>query len=90
MEIEFKDRTVLITGATRGIGKQLADDFEKLGAELILTGTDRNRIEALNRECANDEELKKRYHCVDFKDQGSMEEFIGVLGGFEKIDVCIN
>jgi short-subunit dehydrogenase len=49
MKIDFRGQTVLITGATRGMGKQFADDFASLGANLILTGTDKRQIQALNR-----------------------------------------
>jgi NAD(P)-dependent dehydrogenase (short-subunit alcohol dehydrogenase family) len=42
MKIDFQGRTVLVTGATRGMGKQFADDFAKLGADLILTGTNKD------------------------------------------------
>jgi len=49
MEFNFSNRVVLITGATRGIGKQLALDFEKLGAGLILTGTRPEQVSELNK-----------------------------------------
>ena len=35
MNISFDNKTVLITGSSRGIGSQLASDFESLGANVI-------------------------------------------------------
>ena len=35
-QLNFDDKTVLVTGATRGIGKQIAEDLYELGANLIL------------------------------------------------------
>ncbi|RLC81989.1 MAG: SDR family NAD(P)-dependent oxidoreductase [Chloroflexi bacterium] len=37
MEITFKDRIALVTGSSRGIGKQIADDIEDCGGEVIRT-----------------------------------------------------
>ena len=39
MEISFKGRTVLITGASRGIGKNLFKAYSDLGANVIGTTT---------------------------------------------------
>jgi len=86
MEFNFSNRVVLITGATRGIGKQLALDFEKLGAGLILTGTRPEQISELNKNTRKN----IRYFCVDFTKEESLKEFIHELQGCEKIDVCIN
>lgn len=86
MEFDFSNRVVLITGATRGIGKQLAVDFEKLGADLILTGTKPEQIDELNKNAIKN----IRYFCVDFTKEESLKEFIRELQDYEKIDVCIN
>jgi len=71
MKIDFTDQVVLVTGATRGIGKQLADDFARLGASLILTGTKHEQIKDLNKSAGSG----RKYHCVDFTDRDSTEIF---------------
>lgn len=63
VKIDFTGKKVLITGASRGIGRQIADDMKLLGAELILTATK--------------EELN--YHCVDFLSGESTNKFIDFL-----------
>lgn len=90
MNIDFQGQTVLVTGATRGMGKQFADDLAKLGANLILTGTDKERVENLNREAKLDKNTNKKYYAVDFADAASTQAFIEDIGTYQKIDVCIN
>jgi len=89
MKLDFTDQVVLITGATRGIGKQIADDFYNLGANLILTGTNPEQIKKLNE--ATDQQKKNiTYHCVDFLDSESTTKFTDALDRYDRIDVCIN
>ncbi len=90
MEINFKDKVVLITGATRGIGEQLARDFEELGASLILTGAHAEEINKLNEKSAKKPGSNIRYCCVDFSDEASLLAFIRELREYPRIDVCIN
>ena len=39
MNLNFKNKTVIITGGTRGIGKSLVHIFNDVGANVIITGT---------------------------------------------------
>lgn len=87
MEFNFTNKVVLVTGATRGIGHQLASDFEKLGAKLILTGTRTEEVEKLNKSA---DAKRIRYYCVDFLEADSFDVFLGELKKYDRIDVCIN
>lgn len=90
MNIDFQGQTVLVTGAMRGMGKQFADDLAKLGANLILTGTDEDMIQALNREAIHNKQTSRKYYAVDFTNAESSNAFIEGLEAYQKIDVCIN
>lgn len=91
MEIGFNNKTVLITGATRGIGKQLAHDFERLGANLVLTGTRPEEIKKLNEDLEKaDNKQNIKYYCADFSNEGSLLNFVQELRKYERIDICIN
>jgi len=89
-QIDFSGKTVLVTGATRGIGAAMAHDFATLGANLILTGTNSSQIAELNR--ANERAGVRNIHYIqaDFADEESLQAFLGEIAGRERIDVCVN
>jgi len=37
--MNFKNKTIIVTGGARGIGKQISEDFKSKGAEVIVTDT---------------------------------------------------
>lgn len=88
LNIDFSGKTVVITGATRGIGKSIADLFKDAGAELILTGTKISEVEKLNQQVSGNEKIK--YLCLDFLKEETVSEFLEYLKGVGKIDVLIN
>ena len=45
--IEYQDKTILITGASSGIGESLAIKLDKLGANLILTARSKDKLDKL-------------------------------------------
>lgn len=49
--VSMKGKVVLITGATRGIGRSGAIRLAGLGARLILVGRHRGRLEEVARLC---------------------------------------
>ena len=52
MEI-YKDKTILITGASSGIGEAFALQLNQLGARLILTARSKNKLEELASKMNN-------------------------------------
>jgi 3-oxoacyl-[acyl-carrier protein] reductase len=62
MKFDFKNKNILITGASRGIGKSIAKEFHKLGANILGTSTTKslkkNRFELIKVNFFNKKELK--------------------------------
>ena len=84
--INFKDKKILITGASGGIGKELVKKFTSLGGYVLGTGTKIEKLDLLKKEYPN---IKvKRF---DMADDSRIEEFIDnvtlELGG---LDILIN
>ncbi len=83
--------TVLITGATSGIGKATAAIFAKNGYRLILTGRRADRLDALKTEFET--EYKNRNQLLNF-DVSSLEEvkkaFAKLEEDFQNVDILIN
>ncbi|HEY0043272.1 MAG TPA: SDR family NAD(P)-dependent oxidoreductase [Allosphingosinicella sp.] len=80
--------TILITGATAGIGAAAARRFAKGGFKIIATGRRQERLDALVAELGAD-----TVHPVqlDVRDEAAMEAALAVLPeGFQNIDVLLN
>lgn len=88
MPFDFTGQTALVTGATRGIGAQIAQDLARLGARLVLTGANLERVDALRRGEA--ERAGHQWLQVDFADPASTDAFLAEIAAFERIDVVVN
>ncbi len=51
-----KDKTILLTGASAGIGEMLAYELAKRGARLILVARDEQRLEKVKTQCERSQE----------------------------------
>lgn len=90
MNFSFKEQTVLVTGATRGIGAAIANAFEALGASLLLTGTNADQIKALNDENAAKSVRHIKWLQADFSSETGTERFLKMLAGEKPVQVLVN
>ncbi len=82
---ELKGAVVLITGGTRGIGRATAETFKEAGAKVYITGTNRERTEAVAKELGVNG-LK-----MDVTDREEVKKAVNEIVEKEgKIDVLIN
>ena len=84
--INFKNKKILITGATGGIGKALVKKFASLEGSVLATGTKIEKLEALKKEFSNINILK-----FDISDHSKIEEFVeNVSSQLSGLDVLVN
>ena len=84
--IDFKNKNILITGATGGIGNELIKKFVSLGGNVFGSGTKTEKLDLIKKKYPNIK-VKK----FDISEHSRIEEFIDnvvlELGG---LDVLIN
>jgi len=88
----YKDKIVLVTGASRGIGKAIIEFFSKEQANIIMTYN--NNIELSNK---TKEELINKYHVninnyhLDLSNEDSINELYKIINNnYHHIDILIN
>ena len=88
--MDFKNKVVLITGASSGIGKQTAIEFAKLGSSIILVARRKNKLEQVENELKQFNVNTLVCVCdVSKKDQVDELSKI-VLQKFDSVDILVN
>ena len=84
--INFKNKKILVTGATGGIGKALVQKFVSLEGNVLATGTKTEKLDALKKEFPNINVLK-----FDISEHSKIEEFIeNVSSQLVGLDILVN
>jgi 3-hydroxy acid dehydrogenase / malonic semialdehyde reductase len=85
------NKTVLITGATSGIGEACAIKFAQANANIIITGRREDRLQALKTTLKNNYTCNVLSLCFDVQNKEAVFLAIeNLLTGWKKIDVLIN
>ena len=51
--MSFKNKKILITGASGGIGNELVKKFVELGGDVLGTGTNAEKLDSLKKKYSN-------------------------------------
>jgi NAD(P)-dependent dehydrogenase (short-subunit alcohol dehydrogenase family) len=88
----MEERTILVTGATDGLGRRVARHFAEKGATVVLHGRDAGRAGAAAREILQQTGNEKlRYHLADFSSLGDVRRLAEEVGSrYDRLDVLIN
>jgi short-subunit dehydrogenase len=81
-------RTILITGASSGIGEALALIYAGPGMTLVLTGRDRERLNAVAARCT-ERGAAVRAATVDVADRAAMADWLSLVDHESPVDLCI-
>ena len=86
------EATVLITGATDGLGRRVARDLATSGATVLLHGRDEERAETTAREIREETSNDKlHYYLADFSSLGEVRRLAEeVRANHDRLNVLIN
>ena len=89
---DLTGRTIVVTGATSGLGRQAAEQFARLGAHVVISGRDATKARQIRNEiavCSGSSDLS--ISCADMGELDQVEAMADrLLVAHERIDVLIH
>ncbi len=87
----LKDKNVLITGASSGIGKSCAYKFAESGANLILTARRKERLDELSQKLKTEFNISSIVLDFNIKSHNEVKHAIASLPNeWKRIDILVN
>ncbi len=88
---DLNGQVALITGASRGLGKEMAIALAEAGADLVVGSRHKDDIEKAAEEISETNIARVRAIELDVTDRESVESFVGAaVDEFGKIDILVN
>ena len=85
------EKTAVVTGASRGIGKAIAEEFASLGYNVVLIARHYNELEKVSREFDKKYKTKNLLFECDISSKNKVEKtFSEVIEKLGRIDVLVN
>ena len=89
--LDFTGRTVLIGGASRGIGFACAEAFARRGATVALSDIAAERLEAAHRALPRADDQSHSRHVVDLADTAACRRLVDeAVAAHGRLDVLVN
>jgi len=88
----LQGKNCLITGATGGLGKEIAKEFAKNDCNLFLTGRNNEKLNTIKNELGNSKnKIKIDFEDADLSDVDEIQKLIEkVKSTFTNIDILVN
>ena len=84
--INFKNKKIIVTGATGGIGREIVKKFISLDGNVVATGTNIEKLDLLKKTFPNIDVIK-----FDISEHSKIEEFVdNVTTQLSGLDVLVN
>lgn len=87
MNLELAGKTVLVTGASRGIGRAIAEAFAKEGCTLCLAARNAADLQTLQAQLESTHAVEVRTLAIDLAAPGAVEQ---LHQHFKGVDILIN
>lgn len=88
---EAKDKVVIVTGATKGIGSGIADVFAETGAKVVVVSRKQTECEAKAAELSEKYGVDAYAHSCDVQDLTSINDLVeDTVKKYGQIDVLVN
>ena len=88
--MNFKDKVIVITGASSGIGEAAAEQFAKKGANIVLVARRKEKLEQVEKKLSK-YSTKILVQVCDVSDKEQVNQMSEkVIETFSKIDVLVN
>ena len=76
--MNFKDKVILVTGASRGIGAAIADNLGSLGSTVVATATSNDGAKKIS-ERFESQNIKGEGHILDVSDKDSIDNIMELI-----------
>jgi NAD(P)-dependent dehydrogenase (short-subunit alcohol dehydrogenase family) len=87
MDLLLSNKVAIVTGASRGIGKAIAETLSAEGMKVVLVARARAELETLAKSLPNESLV----HAIDLRDPDSANQVIaGMIEKFGKLDLLVN
>ncbi len=88
---KLEGKVAIITGASKGIGREIALLFAREGAKLVLTARSEELLQSLSREIVTAGGVEPLCFPLDVKQSEKVDELVDkALDKFERVDILVN
>jgi serine 3-dehydrogenase len=91
MSVDLNGKTVLVTGASSGIGAACAEVFAAAGSRMLLVARRLERLDVLASRLSREQSAEVRVSRLDVRDRGAVDAWVeGLESSWSAIDILIN